>query len=347
MISAYFMQPNTIFSLKQEFLRKRTIFSFALSLLLIAFFFTHTTISDLVRDVAQIDPFFLLLAFIAHYSAYLFRGNRWKRMLQITGFSGKTIDLAKIIFLFQSVDCVLPAKVGDVYGAHLMKLNFSLSRSFALGSIFLWRMIDLIVVTGLATVTAFILFESQIPPELIGAMKVVGPCLFVFLAFMGLLFYYHKWWSAFFRSARLKSLIDSFREGLRLNRRMIPSLFISTTIIWGLEATRLYFVCKSMAVEINAIAVVFITLAAVLFTAVPLTPSGLGAVELGMLKLLAFVGITSPVAYPLIIWDRFIAHWSQILLGVLFVVFSKPIKLKIWQSEESQFSPAEKGFVHL
>jgi uncharacterized protein (TIRG00374 family) len=341
------MSQNKLFILRREFFRTRTIFSFALSFLLIAFFLSRITVSDIGRYVTRVDPFFLLLAFIAHYSAYLFRGQRWKRMLQPTGFSGKTIDLARITFLFQSVDCVLPAKVGDVYGAHLMKLNFALSRSFALGSILLWRMLDLIVVMVLATVTALILFGNRIPLELIGAMKVVGPSLFGFFALLGVLLLAHKRWSALFRSAKLKSLIDSFREGLRFNRRGLPALFISTTIIWGLEAARLYFVCKSMAVAINVIAVVFITLAAVLFTAIPFTPAGLGAVELGMLKLLAFVGISSSVAYPLIIWDRFIAHWSQILLGVLVVIFSKPIKLKIWQSEESQVSPVENGFVHL
>jgi uncharacterized protein (TIRG00374 family) len=340
------MRQNKHFSLQHEFFRKRTLFSFGLSFLLIAFFLSQTTFSDLSRYVAQADLAFLLLAFSAHYSSYLIRGWRWRRMLRIADFSGTTIDLAKIIFLFQSVDCVLPAKVGDVYGAHLMKLNFGLSRSFALGSIFLWRVIDLIVVTLLATGAAFVLFESQIPPELMSAMKVVGPGLAVLLAGMGFLFHAHHWWSAIVKSARLQKLLASFREGLRLNWNMLPALFISTTLIWGLEALRLYFICKAMAVDLNVSAVVFITLCAVLFTAIPFTPSGLGAVELGMVKLLALVGITSPVAYPLILWDRFISHWSQILLGVVFVIFSKPIQVKIWQSEEGPLAPAEKSLVH-
>ena len=100
---------------------------------------------DILRSVKDVNPLFLILAFFSHYLSYIVRGNRWKKMIQQPGFSGGTLDLAKIIFLFQSVDCVLPAKLGDVYGAHLMKLNFSLSRSFSLGSIFLWRIIDFVI----------------------------------------------------------------------------------------------------------------------------------------------------------------------------------------------------------
>jgi len=66
-----------------------------------------------------------------------------------------------------------------------------------------------------------------------------------------------------------------------------------------------------------------------------LAGAGLGAVELGMLQLLAFVGIGNSVAYPLIIWDRVIAHWSQIMLGMVLIIFSRSVNLKIWQFEET------------
>jgi uncharacterized protein (TIRG00374 family) len=113
---------------------------------------------------------------------------------------------------------------------------------------------------------------------------------------------------------------------------------MTTLVIWFLEAGRFFFVCKSMGVEVNLLSVLFITSSAVFLTAIPFTPSGLGAVELGMLKLLSLIGIGNPVAYPLIIWDRVIAHWSQILFGIIFILFSKAANVKIWQFEEEMSS---------
>lgn len=329
------MQQNEKFSLAKEFLRKRTIFSLALSLFFIYLFLSHTTVGEIARHMKKVDPLFLILAFLSHYLSYVIRGDRWRRMIFRNGFSGGAATLAGIIFLFQSINCLLPGKVGDFYGAHLMKLNFSLSRSFSLGSIFLWRVLDFMILMAFVVVTAFTLFGNRIPLELIFAIKVAGLFLLVLLALTGLFLRYHTWLTISFKSKRIKRLIASFRGGLSLNAKIIPSLLVTTTIIWFLEAGRFFFVCKSMAVEVNLIPVVFITLSAALFTAVPFTPSGLGAVELGMLRLLALVGIGNPVAYPLIIWDRFIAHWSQIFLGIVLIVFSKTLNLKIWH-----FQPA-------
>ena len=336
------MEAPKEFSLRKELLRKRTILSFILSLVLLTLFLSYATIGDVTRHLREVNVFFLILAFLSHYLSYILRGYRWRRMIERTGFRGGAFDLAKVIFIFQSVGCVLPAKLGDVYGAHLMKINFSLSRSFSLGSIFLWRIFDFVVVMAFALGSALVLFGSKIPPELISAMKVIVPCVLGLLIFIGLLFHSHKWFLTRFASERLGKLINAFREGLRLNGRMVPSLMMTTTFIWLLEAGRLFFVCRSMGVNIQWVQVIFVTCSTLLLTAIPLTPAGLGAVELGMLKLLSFVGIGNLVAYPLIILDRFIAHWSQILLGILLVSFSRAMNIKMWQFEEDKVPTSTK-----
>jgi uncharacterized protein (TIRG00374 family) len=337
------LQPDKKFSLRREFLRKRTLFSFALSFVLVYLFFSRTTMSDILRSVKSVNPLFLILAFFSHYLSYILRGNRWKKMIQQPGFSGGTLDLAKIIFLFQSVDCVLPAKLGDVYGAHLMKLNFSLSRSFSLGSIFLWRIIDFVIAMVIVVITAVTLFGNRIPSEILSAAKVTVPCLLALLVFLGIFLRSHRWLLARFKSERIKGLIESFQKGLRLNGKLIPSLLVSTTAIWFLEAGRFYFVCRSMDVDVSLLAVLFVSTCSALLTAIPFTPSGLGAVELGMVGLLTCVGIGNAAAYPLIIWDRVIAHWSQILFGIVLVLFSKAAHLKVWQFHEERVASPKKG----
>jgi glycosyltransferase 2 family protein len=336
------LQEEKKYSLRKELLRKRTLFSFGVSLVLVCLFLSRITMGEIARTVREVDPLFLALAFFAHYSSYIVRGSRWKEMIRQTGFPGNTLDLSKIIFLFQSIDCVLPAKLGDLYGAHLMKVNYSLSRSFSLGSIFLWRIMDLVITLVIIVVSAFALFGKKIPAEIVTAITVAAPCLIVLLVFVGIFLRSHQWLLSRFKSERIKGVIDSFQQGLRLNWNMLPFFLISTTAIWVLEAGRFYFICKSMAVDLSLISVLFISTSSALLTAVPFTPSGLGAVELGMVGLLAFIGIGGPSAYPLIIWDRLIAHWSQLLFGVVLVLFSRAAHLKLWQFQGEDSSPREK-----
>ena len=336
------MKANRKTSLSRELLKKRTILSFILALLLITLFFSRTNLSEILYYLKRVDPIFVGLAFVSHYATYLVRADRWKRMLRQAGFSGHLLDLAKIIFVFQSIDCVIPAKIGDIYGAHLMRTNFSMSRSYSFGTIFLWRILDLVIVVAVAGITAAALFGSGLPHELTVLLKIAVPCLAALVALLLLFFRFHHHLAFRLKSDRLKIWVDSFREGLRMNWRIMPALLFGTTLIWFLEAGRFYFVCKSMHVATDWIAVLFVTSLATLLTAFPLTPSGLGAVELGMLKLLSLVRIADPAAYPLIIWDRFIAHWSQIILGVLFIIFNRRINLDIVPKRNLNLAGTEK-----
>lgn len=324
-------------SLKKELLGKRTIFSFALSMVLIYLFFSRAVLADVIAYAGGADYPYILLALAMHYLSYLFRGKRWRSMIQHTGLSGSGLDLAKITFLFQSVDCVLPAKLGDLYGAHLIKINYGLRRSFALGSIFLWRIIDFIFVVTAAMAIGYLLFGDRLPPDLVFTLKTAGPVLLGLVAVIGCFIRYHGRLNSLLKSERIRGLIDSFGKGLRIDLKGVPFLAVNTLIIWCLEGSRFYFVCKAMAVDISLLPVLFIMFFATLLTAVPFTPSGLGAVELGMLNLLALFHIGGDVAYSLIIWDRLIAHWSQILFGLIFVMFNRQSNLKVWDTEkESQ-----------
>ncbi len=327
--------PGNTAQIRKRRLWKRTAFSFLISFLLLYFFISKADVGEMIRSLKGVDVRFIALAFLSHYLSYGMRGYRWKRMLQGEGFSGSTFDLAKIIFLFQSLNCVLPAKLGDLYGAHLMKINFSLSRSYALGSVFLWRVFDFAAVVVLSIGSAFILFGDKIPPEFLFAGKVVVPCLLALCALMGLFFHYKRFPLAN-RFEKFKGVIDSFREGLRIRGRDIPFLMGTTAIVWLLEAGRFYFICRSLAVELSWLPVLFITSSAAFLTIIPLTPSGLGAVELSLVKLLEFLGIGVPIVYPLIIWDRIIAHWSQILFGVLFLLLGGAAGIKIWEFEKEE-----------
>ena len=62
------------------------------------------------------------------------------------GFRIGTKDSTEILFLSWLVNCVVPAKLGDVYRAYLLKINSTASLSRTFGTVFIERILDLFAI---------------------------------------------------------------------------------------------------------------------------------------------------------------------------------------------------------
>ena len=97
-----------------------------------------------------------------------------------------TKDATEIIFLSWLVNCVVPAKLGDVYRAYLLKINSDASLSRTFGTIFIERVLDLFVIVILGLAAGFWSFRGGLPP---GMQIVVGLGIGVMIVLaLGLLF---------------------------------------------------------------------------------------------------------------------------------------------------------------
>ena len=98
-------------SLFTEMKGRNAILSFLLAFGLLAFFFYQADPGAIWAQVKKAGSFPIAGAFLLHYSAYLVRGFRWKEILLRLGFTGSGWSLSKITVIFQSIDCILPAKL--------------------------------------------------------------------------------------------------------------------------------------------------------------------------------------------------------------------------------------------
>src|SRR5262249_13675209 len=77
--------------------------------------------------------------------------------------SGTWPTWSLLVFFYNFVDNVVPAKLGDIYGAHLAWINLGIARATALGSIMCLRMVDTWVVLLLAVSASWWLFAASWP----------------------------------------------------------------------------------------------------------------------------------------------------------------------------------------
>ena len=59
----------------------------------------------------------------------------------------------------------MPAKLGDVYRAYLLKINSPVSLSRTFGTVFIERVLDLFAIVMLGLAAGFVAFRSGLPAD--------------------------------------------------------------------------------------------------------------------------------------------------------------------------------------
>lgn len=319
-------------SLRQRFLNWKTIASivFAVVVLALAFRTLGVNLGRTWDLIAGANVGFLALAFVAYYLTFPVRGWRWRYVLGRVGTRVGFRDATEILFLSWFVNCVVPAKLGDLYRAYLLKGNMGVSGSRTVGTIFIERIADIIVIFFLALAAGFWSFRGRSRPE-VDLVFLIGFVLAVVLVVLviGL-----RYWGAQvgrFLPERFADLWVRFHEGSTgaLTLRSLPVIGAATVLIWLLEGARLYFVIRALAlpdVGLGISSSVFVALVAALLTAMPLTPAGIGFVEAGIAGALLIYGVPQDPAAAVALTDRGISILTVIILGGIFYLVSPKVR---------------------
>ena len=312
-------------SLGRRLRQPRTIVSIVLPLVLLVLFVRGLPgfrLDQLPDKILHANGLLLLAAFAIYYVGFPLRGYRWAFLVRRTGFRLAIRDATEIIFLSWVVNCLVPAKLGDVYRAYLLKINSPVSLSRTFGTVFIERILDLFAIVVLGLVAGFVSFRTGLPAE-VQLVFLVGVA-FVGLLALGLLTMRNFGRRLLERLPvphRAIELYDRFEEGVfaSIGLRALPRLVVVTGLIWATEAIRLYLVVQAMGlpgVHLGISGAFFVALSASLLTAVPLTPAGIGFVEGGIVGLLTLVyGVPQTEAVAITLVDRTISVLTIILLG--------------------------------
>jgi len=323
--------PEREVSLARRVLNWKTIASvaFAAILLALAFRTLGVNLGRTLGLIAGANPAFLLLAFVAYYLTFPVRGFRWRYILSKAGTNIGLKDATEILYLSWFVNCLVPAKLGDLYRAYLLKGNVEgASASRTVGTVFIERIADIIVIFFMALAAGFWSFRGHQRPEidlLFTAGFVVAVILVTFVIALRI-------WGDRLTGVlpvRIAAFYERFHEGSTgaLSMRALPVIGVATVTIWLLEGARLYFVIHALQlpdVGLGISASVFVALVAALLTAMPLTPAGIGFVEAGIAGALLIYGVNSDSAAAVALTDRGISILTVIVLGgILYFVSDK------------------------
>jgi glycosyltransferase 2 family protein len=287
---------------------------------------------DVIRHA---NIFFFLLAFVIYYCSVAIRALRWHLLLENVGFTRangiqlpKFWKLTEIVFLAFFANGVVPAKLGDLYRAYLLRQEIAVSTTRTFGTILAERLLDLIVLLLLFIPAILVSFHTNMPSQLRVSLEILLAA--VALGIVGLfILRVAREPIAKMLPQRFRAHYYHFQEGTLGSFRRLPVLSGLTVGVWSCEALRFFFVATSLSliggsfIHILAAAVV-IGLGEALLTALPTTGGGVGLVEGGMVAMIALF-YHGPDAINLtaaaILLDRAISLFSVLLIGlVIFLI---------------------------
>ncbi len=314
-------------SLGRRLRQPRTIISLVLPIFLFVLFaraLPGFKLDELPGLIAGANPWLLLAAFVVFYLGFPLRGWRWAILIRGTGFWLKVSDGTQIIFISWLVNCLVPAKLGDLYRAYLLKINTPVSLSRTFGTVFIERILDLFAIVVLGLLAGYWSFRGKLPAQ-VQLVFAIGVIVVIVLA-IGLLSmrgFGRRVIVALPLPHRVLELYDRFEEGVfgAVGIKSLPRLVVITGLIWTTEAMRLFLVVEALGfqdVHLGISGAFFVALTGSLLTAVPLTPAGIGVVETGMIGVLTVVyGVPQTEALAIVLVDRFISVVSVIGFGAI------------------------------
>lgn len=316
--------------------RRSTILALLLTVILVAGVVRAATTFDLAEVAATLNganPMWLLVALVASWSTFLLRGLRWRMILAASGLNISRRAATEILTLSFWVNCVLPAKMGDVYRGWLLKHNGATSFGNAVGTVIAERLVDLATVALLGAASTFVAFGGKLPPT---ALALTALALGVAAATTLLLLVARGFAAALVYALpipdAIKSGFTNVATSLRAGSggRVIRTALPLSIAIWLGESIRLAAVAAALGLfvvnpavgQIGIASALFVALVSAVLTVVPFTPAGIGIVEAGMVGILvALFGFTPESAIALALLDRLVGVGSLVIGGgVIFAL---------------------------
>lgn len=319
------VSPHSPPSAPSRLLSRRTLVSFGLTALVLGIAVWRAPIDwgGAWSDIRHADLRLYLLAVVAYYSSFVVRAIRWEVLLRNAGEHCSRLSLVEILVASFFVNCVVPAKMGDLYRAYLLRMRQRVAATKAFGTIITERLLDLFVLMSLLVVAGGLTFRNKVPDQLV-PFAVSGSLLCLLgVAALAIM--------AKGRGQRILRLLpdpvlqryENFRTGTVDSMGRWAELIPLSVLVWVLEGTRLAFVVFALGDGdlLSPPHFLLVALIAALLTTVPFTPGGLGLVEGGMivvLRTVANVGASQAASIALL--DRSISYGSLVVVGA--VVFA-------------------------
>lgn len=266
-------------------------------------------IYEVLKDV---DVLTYLGAITLFLSTYIPITRRWQVLTRAQGFNTRFVDAFKVVAISYGFNKTLPANSGDLARSKIMARYENVeSHGRVLGAVAVERSLDLVVLGGIIAFSSMFLasrfFDAVyviVVPALVGATGV----------FLGLKFLHLDRLFSMLPGS-LGSFAEKVAEGYRSSTpvELAEALFYSV-LRWISEVAVFYILAVSLGIDLGLAESAFVTSMMSLVAAFPISPGGIGPVDLTGTGLLVISGLSYSAGISLVILQRTL---GLLLMGII------------------------------
>jgi hypothetical protein len=324
-------------------LNKKTILLYIAAILAIIIMLWYIGVQQIIHNLQTTNLLIFSVAALVQSFSLLMRGIRWRYILRTSDGNIGTLSSYSLIYVSWFANGLVPARIGDIVRAFAIKKedNYPLGKGFA--SLVVERLLD--VVVNIVYLLLFLALVANVL-GLVSSSSWITVSLFLGVALgLALSFFIVLCIKKQDLVARIltrivgakyegetkgfaKDLRASFGDFVSGKRLMLGIIFLSF-VTWLIDVPKFYLVFLSLGLSPSVIAVAAAAFVTNAWAMVPITPGGIGSVEIGeTFFVVFFVGLSLPVAVAIVLLDRIVTFYIPVLVGGILSV-RKGISLSI------------------
>lgn len=287
--------------------------------------FRKVELGKVKEIVLHTNLLYLGLAILVSVFSWMIRSARWQLFLSTQGILPYW-SLFQGICVGMMANNILPFRLGDVTQAYFLGKREHISKSLALSTVVLERLLDLIIVTSFIIILSFFF---AVPAQLRNGMflVIVGIALTIFILFLIFRKQILALSKKLFKSEKFQNkfhnLLLNFYEGLKIikHKKTFIRIIFYSVILWLLYALVVFFSLYAVEIKLSYFAAIFVLLISAIGVAIPSSPGYVGTWEFFMLLALQVFLIEKNRALSFALVYHFTQYVPATLLGL--IVLSK------------------------
>ncbi len=308
----------------------------ALAILILAFVATFLGASDILENVKQASFRTLVLASLVYCVSWPLRGVRFQQILNRLGNQYGLGFLTGSIFISQSANVILPARIGDLSRMYILKKSKDLAFTTSFSSITVERVFDIVAITSIAILASSgAASRFELAPWMESLIQLSGLAVVLFFSILFIVSFREgntrKRLGMKKSQNGISGKIKSFASTLLHQMSVVavrPSSFLAVTVssllIWGIDILTCFLVLKSFPTVAESVSSTYMI--SLIFLAValgniakifPITPGAIGTYEVALTAVFGLGGIEPEIGFTVAVLDHIIKNSITLIGGGL------------------------------